>query len=168
MFKLIVMAFNELWRAEEVRLLALKRGNNDFESALAVQRKFDGTLTFNSIDPLDSKGFLRTNSNFWWRLRSLIFQCPPLAVTRDSSCAYTETISTIGIHRPFVEQIASRLQPGSSILMILVEEHQAGTIHSLAKQSGAISIENAVDNNDVQELSRTIERKILEISKRVR
>lgn len=166
MFRLVVIAFNELWRAEEVRLLALKQRNDEFESALAVQRKFDGTLTFNSVDQLNAKGL--EEQSFWKRLRGLIFQSPPLATTSQFSSAFTETLSGVGIRMPFVEQIASHLQPGTSILMILVEERQAESMRSLAKQNGGTCFENDVANNDLSALSRTIEGKIIEITKRAK
>ena len=161
MSKLIAIFFNDLWRAQEVQLTQAKLGNEPLAHALVVQRKFDNSLTHSSIDELSEKGLVKPT--FWKRLRSMIFHSPPFGAEEPYSSAIIETISTFGVEHSFVEQIAEQLRPGTSSLMILVEEHQAATIFELAKTSGGTAIETEVTGDDLQKLSRTVEGKVIKI-----
>jgi uncharacterized membrane protein len=165
MFKLVVIAFNDLWQAEAVRLASLQNCNELLESALVVQRRLDNALTFNAIDKLSEKGLAQPT--FWAALRTRIFMSPPLAMRSTYSSASIEALEELGITTSFVEKIAGELQPGRSLLMLLVEARLCSDVHALAREHAATSFDSDVANDDLEHLKRSVEAKIMNLTKNV-
>jgi len=125
MSNLVVIAFNDEYKADEV-LLTLGRLQHDYllalEDAAVVVRKPDGKIkikqTSNLIGPAAISG------GIWGSLFGLLFAGPlgglAVGATGATIGAVSAKLRDVGIEDAFIKEVGNALEPGSSAIFALV------------------------------------------------
>lgn len=120
--KLIAVAFDSPFKAEEVRLELIKLQEEHLialEDAVVAIRKEDGRVRLNQAVNLTTAGAI--GGGFWGTLIGLLFMSPLIGMAAGAAAgAITGALSDVGINDNFMRNLASALKPGSSALFILV------------------------------------------------
>ena len=145
MSDLVVIGYDDMHKAEEVRLTLLKLQREyliDLEDAVVVIKKPDGKIKLNQAVNLTTMGAAK--GTFWGLLIGALFLSPFLgAAVGATSGAISGALSDVGIDDNFMKEVAATLQPGTSALFVLVKsstpdkvaEHIHGTGGKLIKTS---------------------------------
>ena len=124
MSKLVVLAFNEEQKAEEVRLALLKMQKEyliDLEDAVVVVKNDEGKLKLHQSVPLVAVG--ASQGSFWGLLIGLLFGVPILGVLSGAAFgALSGKLSDYGIDDKFIKNLGETIEPGSSALFVLVKK----------------------------------------------
>jgi len=124
MSDLIVVAYDDEHKAEEVRLQLIKMQQEylvDLEDAVVATRDNAGKVKLHQIYNLTAAGAL--GGGFWGALIGLIFLSPFLGfVIGAAAGAAGGALSDVGINDDFMKQLAGTLKPGSSALFVLVRK----------------------------------------------
>ena len=120
--KLIVVAYPDMYKAEEVRLTLMKLQLSylvDLEDAVVVTKDDAGKVKLNQIHNLPVAGAVR--GGFWGMFIGLLFLNPLLgAAIGASTGAVTGALSDVGINDKFMKELGESLCPNSSALFILL------------------------------------------------
>ena len=121
MSTLVVVAYDNEYQAEDVRLRLLKMQKEylvDLEDAAIAVRKADGKIKLHQLYNLTGAGAV--SGGFWGLLVGLIFMNPLLgAVVGAGAGAVSGALADVGVDDNFMKKLASSLKPGSSMLFIL-------------------------------------------------
>ena len=124
MSNLVVLAFNEEQKAEEVRLALLKMQKEylvDLEDAVVVVKNDEGKLKLHQSVPLTALG--ASQGSFWGLLIGLLFGVPILGVLSGAAFgALSGKLSDYGIDDNFIKNLGETIEPGSSALFVLVKK----------------------------------------------
>ena len=124
MSNLVVLAFNEEQKAEEVRLALLKMQKEylvDLEDAVVVVKNDEGKLKLHQSVPLVAVG--ASQGSFWGLLIGLLFGVPILGVLSGAAFgALSGKLSDYGIDDDFIKNLGETIEPGSSALFVLVKK----------------------------------------------
>src|SRR4029077_2145254 len=108
MSTLIVIGYNELHKAEEVRLTLVKLQKDyliDLEDAVAVTKDANGKIKLHQPVNLTAAGAV--SGGFWGTLIGLIFLNPLLGLAIGASAgAVTGALSDLGINDQFMKDLA--------------------------------------------------------------
>ena len=133
MSQLLVVGFQEKYKADEVMLDVIKKEKQhlvDFEDAVVVTKNAQGKLRLKPYYDLLSatKGH---KSQFWGSIVSTLLENPN-----------QEALSKIGLSQQICSDLKEMMQPNSSIIMLLlkkvdpekaikeIEEHQGQVLHT--------------------------------------
>jgi uncharacterized membrane protein len=145
MSHLVVIGYDDVHKAEEVRLTLLKLQKDylvDLEDAVVVVKKPDGKIKLHQ--PVNLTGMGAAQGTFWGLLIGALFLSPFLgAAIGAGSGAIAGALSDVGIDDSFMKQIGETLKPGTSALFVLIKnftpdklaEHIAGTGGKIIKTS---------------------------------
>lgn len=145
MSQLVVIAYDDVHKAEEVRLKLRKLMSEyliDLEDAVVVIKDEKGKIKLNQAVNLTTHGAVE--GTFWGLLIGAIFLNPLLgAAVGASSGAIAGALSDVGINDNFMKEVAQNLQPNTSALFVLVRsatpdkvaEELKGTGGKIAKTS---------------------------------
>ena len=122
MSTLVVIGYNEIHKAEEVRLTLVKLQRDyliDLEDAVAVTKDAKGKIKLHQTVNLTAAG--ATSGGFWGMLIGLIFLNPLLGLAVGASAgAVSGALVDLGINDQFMKDLAATLTPNSSALFVLV------------------------------------------------
>ncbi len=145
MSDLIVIGYDTLQKAQEVRLQLLKMQKEyliDLEDSVVVFKKEDGKVHLDQAVNLTTSGAAR--GTFWGLLIGAMFLSPYLgAAVGAASGAISGALSDVGINDAFMKDIGKTLKPGTAALFVLVKsatedkvaEHIQGTGGKVLKTS---------------------------------
>ena len=124
MSELIVIGYDDRFKAEEVRLAMLKMQQDylvDIEDAVVAVRDDNGKVKLNQIHHLVGAGAV--GGSFWGLLIGLLFMNPLLGVAVGAATgAVVGALSDVGINDEFMKELGQTLTPGSSALFVLVRK----------------------------------------------
>ena len=127
MSDLVVIGFEDEFKAEEVRLALLRMQKEyliDLEDAVVAVKGPDGKVKLNQIHNLTAAGAVR--GGFWGMLIGVIFFHPLLmagsAAVGAAAGAIGGALSDVGINDEFMKQLAGTLSSGSSALFVLARK----------------------------------------------
>ncbi len=120
--QLIVVAYPDMFKAEEVRLTLMKLQKSyliDMEDAVVATKDAKGKIALNQIHNLTAAGAV--SGGFWGLLVGLLFMNPLLgAAVGASTGAVSGALADVGINDKFMKELAGHLEPETSALFILV------------------------------------------------
>jgi uncharacterized membrane protein len=150
---LTVIVFDDELKAEEARLKLLKlqrEGFMDLEDVVVVVKEDDGRIRYHQMHHLTGKGGV-AGSLTGLIVGSILLSPLIGAVLGAVTGAVSASLTDVGIHDQFVEDLSRKLQPGSSALFTLVRradpEHVAAEcfgfggkvlVNSLSKEREAL------------------------------
>ncbi len=124
MSDLVVIGFDDEFKADEVRLELLKMQKEyliDLEDAVVAVKRQDGKVKLHQTFHLPAAGAV--GGGFWGLLIGTLFLSPILGVVAGAAAgAAAGALADIGIDDGFMKDLADTLQPGSSALFVLVRK----------------------------------------------
>jgi len=124
MADLVVIEYDDVHRAEEVRLKLLKLQREylvDLEDAVVAYKDENGKVKLNQIHNLTASGAV--SGGFWGTLIGIIFLNPLLGLAAGATAgAVSGALTDVGISDKFMKDVAEGFQNGSSALFVLVRK----------------------------------------------
>lgn len=122
MSNLVVIGFDDEFKADEVRLELLKMQKEyliDLEDAVVAVKRQDGKVKLHQTFHLPAAGAV--GGGFWGLLIGTLFLSPVLGVVAGAAAgAAAGALADVGIDDQFMKGLADTLRPGSSALFVLV------------------------------------------------
>jgi uncharacterized membrane protein len=158
MSDLVVIGFDDEFKADEVRLQLLKMQKEyliDLEDAVVAVRKQDGKVKLHQSYPLPAAGAM--GGGFWGLLIGTIFLNPLLgAAVGAAAGAAAGALSDIGIDDHFMKDLASALQPGSSALFVLVRKATPDKVLEAVRGVGGKVLKTSLSHGDEEKLQAAL------------
>ncbi|OLN24472.1 hypothetical protein DVDV_4204 [Desulfovibrio sp. DV] len=159
MSDLIVVGYDDIFKAEEVRLKLLKMQKEylvDLEDAVVAVKKGDGKVKLNQMYHLAASGAV--GGGFWGMLIGLIFLNPILgAVVGAGAGAAAGALSDVGIDDDFMKKLAEHLQPDTSVLFVLIRKMTADKVLAELAGTGGKVIQTSLSHEDESKLQAALD-----------
>ena len=124
MADLIVIEYDDMHKAEEVRLMLQKMQRDylvDMEDAVVAVKDETGKVKLNQIHNLTASGAV--SGGFWGSLIGIIFLNPLLGMAAGAAAgALGGALTDVGINNDFMKRVASGFNNGTSALFVLVRK----------------------------------------------
>ena len=154
MSDLIVVGYDDAFKAEEVRLKLLKMQKEylvDLEDAVVAVKDKDGKVKLRQMYQMAASGAI--GGGFWGALIGLIFMMPVLgAVVGAASGAAAGALSDVGIDDDFMKKLAETLTPGSSVLFVLIRKMTEDKVLDELKGTGGKVLQTSLSHDDEAKL----------------
>lgn len=158
---LIAVAFDDEFKAEQVRLDLLRMGREDLvdleEAAVAV-RNAEGKVRLHHVSHFTFP--LALSGGFVGMLAGLLVLNPVLAaigmVVGTGVGAVLGALKEIGIDEEFMDELASHLKPGSSALFILVKSAKPEVVSEELKRFHGKLLQTTLSHTDEDKLRAAI------------
>ncbi|MGE4536922.1 MAG: DUF1269 domain-containing protein [Desulfovibrio sp.] len=159
MSDLIVVGYDDMFEAETVRLKLLKMQKEylvDLEDAVVAVKNQDGKIKLEQMYHLAASGAI--GGGFWGALIGLIFMMPVLgAVVGAASGAAAGALSDVGIDDDFMKKLADTLQPGTSVLFVLIRKMTADKVLDELKGTGGKLLQTSLSHGDEKKLQAALD-----------
>ena len=159
MSDLIVVGYDDMFKAEEVRLKLLKMQKEylvDLEDAVVAVKKDDVKVKLNPMYHLSAS--VAVGGGFWGMLIGLIFLNPILgAVVGAGAGAAAGALSDVGIDDDFMKKLAEQLQPGTSVLFVLIRKMTADKVLDELAGSGGKVLQTSLSHEDESKLQTALD-----------
>lgn len=159
MSELIVIAYEDVHKAEEVRLTLLKLQKEylvDLEDAVIAVKKPDGKIRLHQMYDLTSMGAV--SGTFWGLLIGALFLTPFFgAAVGAASGAISGALSDVGVNDNFMKDLAASLQPGSSALFVLVRKVTTDKVLEELQGTGGKVLKTSLTHEDEQKLQAALD-----------
>jgi uncharacterized membrane protein len=154
MSTLVVIGYNDPYKAEEVRLMLLKMQKDyliDMEDAVVVVKDDKGKVKLHQMYNLTAAGAV--SGGFWGALIGLIFLNPILGLAVGATAgAVSGALTDVGIDDKFMKDLATTLSPGSSVLFVLVRKATPDKVLEELKGTGGKILKTSLSHDDEAKL----------------
>ena len=158
MSTLVVIGYNEIHKAEEVRLTLVKLQRDyliDLEDAVAVTKDAKGKIKLHQTVNLTAAG--ATSGGFWGMLIGLMFLNPLLGLAAGASAgAVSGALVDLGINDQFMKDLAATLTPNSSALFVLVRKSTPDKVLEEVKGTGGTILKTSLSHEDETRLQAAL------------
>ena len=158
MSTLVVIGYNEIHKAEEVRLTLVKLQRDyliDLEDAVAVTKDAKGKIKLHQTVNLTAAG--ATSGGFWGMLIGLLFLNPLLGLAVGASAgAVSGALVDLGINDQFMKDLAATLTPNSSALFVLVSKSTPDKVLEEVKGTGGTILKTSLSHEDETRLQAAL------------
>ena len=158
MSTLVVIGYNEIHKAEEVRLTLVKLQRDyliDLEDAVAVTKDANGKIKLHQTVNLTAAG--ATSGGFWGMLIGLMFLNPLLGLAVGASAgAVSGALVDLGINDQFMKDLAATLTPNSSALFVLVRKSTPDKVLEEVKGTGGTILKTSLSHEDETKLQAAL------------
>jgi uncharacterized membrane protein len=158
MSTLVVIGYNEIHKAEEVRLTLVKLQRDyliDLEDAVAVTKDAKGKIKLHQTVNLTAAG--ATSGGFWGMLIGLMFLNPLLGIAVGASAgAVSGALVDLGINDQFMKDLAATLTPNSSALFVLVSKSTPDKVLDEVKGTGGTILKTSLSHEDESRLQAAL------------
>lgn len=158
MANLVVIEYDDLHTAEEVRLKLLKMQRDyliDLEDAVIAMKDNNGKVKLNQIHNLTAAG--AASGGFWGALVGLIFLNPLLGVAAGTAAgAITGALTDVGINDRFMKNLASGFKNGTSALFILVRKATPDKVLAELEGSGGTILQTSLTHEQEARLQAAL------------
>ena len=150
MSTLVVIGYDDPFKAEEVRLKLLKMQKEylvDLEDAVVATKDKDGKVKLHQIVSTTKAGAV--TGGFWGALVGLIFLNPLLGMAVGAaSGAAAGALSDVGINNEFMKELAETMKPDASVLFVLVRKAQPDRVLEELRGSGGKILKTSLSHED--------------------
>ena len=158
MSTLVVIGYNEIHKAEEVRLTLVKLQRDyliDLEDAVAVTKDAKGKIKLHQAVNLTAAG--AASGGFWGMLIGLMFLNPLLGLAVGASAgAVSGALVDLGINDQFMKDLAATLTPNSSALFVLVRKSTPDKVLEEVKGTGGTILKTSLSHEDETKLQAAL------------
>jgi uncharacterized membrane protein len=155
---LVVIGYNEIHKAEEVRLTLVKLQRDyliDLEDAVAVTKDAKGKIKLHQTVNLTAAG--ATSGGFWGMLIGLMFLNPLLGLAVGASAgAVSGALVDLGINDQFMKDLAATLTPNSSALFVLVSKSTPDKVLDEVQGTGGTILKTSLSHEDESRLQAAL------------
>jgi len=159
---LLVVAFNDEFKAERVRLDLLQMQHKhlvDLEEAAVLVHKKDGKVKLHHVTHFTVPVAL--GGGFVGSLIGLMVLNPAVAlvgmVTGAGLGAAIGSLKEVGIEEKFMEELGSHLKPGTSALFIVAKKAKPEVILKELKRFGGKALQTSLKHDDEDKLRAALD-----------
>jgi uncharacterized membrane protein len=158
MSTLIVVGYNERFKAEEVRIQLQKLQREyllDLEDAVVAFKDEKGRIKLDQAVNLTAKGAV--SGGLWGALIGLIFLNPLLGLAMGATAgAVSGALTDVGINDNFMKELAATMAPGSSTLFVLARKSTPDKVLEELKGTGGRVLKTSLSNEDEAKLQAAL------------
>jgi len=158
MSTLVVIEYDDQFKAEEVRLSLMKMQKDyliDLEDAVVAVKDQKGKVRLHQAVNLTAAGAL--SGGFWGALIGLIFLNPLLGMAMGATAgAVSGALTDIGIDDKFMKELAANMKPGSSTLFVLVKKVTPDKVLEEIKGTGGKVLKTSLSHEDETKLQAAL------------
>jgi uncharacterized membrane protein len=155
---LVVISYKEAAKAEEMRLKLLKLQKEylvDLEDAVVAVKDDRGKVRLHQAVNLTAAGAV--SGGFWGTLIGMIFLNPLLGMAVGASAgAMSGALSDVGINDQFMKDLAANMQPGGSILFVLVRKATPDRVLAEVQGTGGTILKTSLSHDDEAKLQAAL------------
>jgi uncharacterized membrane protein len=159
MSTLVAIGYDDIHKAQEVRLTLAKLQREyliDMEDAVVAVKDEEGKIKLHQAVNLTAAGAV--SGGFWGSLIGLLFLNPLLgAAVGASAGAVSGAMTDLGIDNDFMTRLAEGLQPGSSVLFVLVRKATPDKVVDEIKQYGGTVLQTSLSHEDEEKLQTALD-----------
>src|SRR4051812_23652162 len=158
MSTLVVIEYDDQFKAEEVRLALMKLQKEyllDLEDAVVAVKDQAGKVRLHQAVNLTAAGAV--SGGFWGTLIGLIFLNPLLGMAVGATAgAVSGVLTDVGINDNFMKELAETLKPGSSTLFVLVRKATPDKVLEELKGTGGKVLRTSLSHDDEAKLQAAL------------
>lgn len=158
MSSLVVISYDDMFKAEEIRLKLWKMQKDyliDMEDAVVAVKDDKGKVKLHQATSLTAAG--AATGGFWGMLIGLIFLNPLLGLAGGVAVgAVTGALTDVGIDDKFMKDLAANMTPGSSILFVLVRKATPDKVLDELKGTGGTILKTSLSHDDEAKLQAAL------------
>jgi uncharacterized membrane protein len=159
MTDLVVIAFNDQFKAEEVRTKLRKMQKEyliDVEDAVVAVKDAAGKVKLHQMYNLTAMGAV--SGGFWGSLVGLIFLNPLLGLAVGAGAgAVSGALTDVGINNDFMKQLAGSFTNGSSLLFVLVRKVTPDKVLAELQGSGGKVVKTSLTHEQEAKLQAALD-----------
>ena len=159
MAELVVIEYDDVHKAEEVRLKLLKLQREyliDLEDAVVASKDENGKVKLDQIHNLTASGAI--SGGFWGTLIGILFLNPLLGMAAGASAgAISGVLSDVGINDNFMREIASGFNNGSSALFVLVRKVTPDKVLEELEGTGGVVLQTSLTHDKQEKLQAALD-----------
>ncbi|MEM8780928.1 MAG: DUF1269 domain-containing protein [Cyanobacteria bacterium P01_G01_bin.49] len=164
MSDLIAIAYNDQYKAEEVRLTLAKLQKEhliELEDAAVVVKNKEGKVNLKQAINLTAAG--AASGGFWGLLIGTLFWAPLLGVALGAAGgALSGALSDIGVDDDFMKELGETLTPGSSALFVLVRKVTPDKVLEEIAPFGGKVLRTSLSKDDESQLQEVLSNRGIE------
>ncbi|MGK7874362.1 MAG: DUF1269 domain-containing protein [Xenococcaceae cyanobacterium] len=161
MSDLIAIAYDDEFKAEEVRLTLLKLQQEyliDLEDAAVVVKNQEGKVQLKQAVNLTAAG--AASGGFWGLLIGTIFLNPLLGVAAGAATgAIAGAVGDIGVDDDFMRELGETLEPRTSALFVLVRKATPDKVLEEISKYGGKVLRTSLTKDKEAELQEVLSRR---------
>lgn len=154
MSTLAVIGYDDQFKAEEMRLSLMKMQKDyliDMEDAVVAVKDQKGKVRLHQAVNLAAAGAV--SGGFWGSLIGLIFLNPLLGMAVGATAgAVSGALTDVGIDDKFMKELAATLNPGSSVLFVLVRHATPDKVLQELQGTGGKVLKTSLSHDDEAKL----------------
>jgi uncharacterized membrane protein len=158
MSTLVVIAYDDPYKAEEVRLKLRKLQSEyliDLEDAVVAVKDAGGKVKLHQAVNLTAAGAV--GGGFWGTLIGLIFLNPLLGLAVGAGAgAISGALTDLGINDQFMKELAATLKDGSSALFVLVRKATPDKVLEELHGTGGKVLKTSLSHEDETKLQAAL------------
>lgn len=158
MSTLVVIGYNNEFKAEEVRLTLRKLQKDyliDLEDAVVAVKDAQGKVKLHQAINLTAAGAV--SGGFWGSLIGLMFLNPLLGAAIGAAAGATSgALADVGINDKFMKDLAAAMTPGSSALFVLVRKATPDKVLAELQGSGGKVLKTSLSHDDEAKLQAAL------------
>lgn len=159
MANLVVIGFDNVHKAEEVRLALFKMQKDyliDLEDAVVAVKQQDGKVKLHQVHNLTAAGAVR--GGFWGTLIGMLFLNPLLGAAAGATAgAVSGALTDLGINNDFMKELAGQLEPGHSALFVLVRKSTPDKVLEEIRGFGGKVLQTSLSHEDEAKLQAALD-----------
>jgi uncharacterized membrane protein len=161
MSDLVVVGYDDEYKAEEVRLALVKLQKEhliELEDAAVVVKDKEGKIKLKQAVNLAGAGAV--SGGFWGLLIGVLFFAPLFGVAVGAaSGAIAGALSDIGVDDSFMRDLGETIQPGSSALFILVRKVTPDKVLDEVAPFGGKVLQTSLSKDQEAELQTVLDQR---------
>jgi uncharacterized membrane protein len=158
MSTLVVIGYNDQFKAEEVRLTLMKMQKDyliDLADAVVAVKDDKGKIRLHQAVSLTAAGAV--SGGFWGSLIGLMFLNPLLGLAMGATVgAVSGALTDVGIDDKFMKELAATMKPGSSTLFVLVRKATPDKVLDELKGTGGTVLRTSLSHDDEAKLQAAL------------
>jgi uncharacterized membrane protein len=158
MSELVVIQYDDKYKAEEVRLKLLRMQRDylvDLEDAVVAVKNNEGKVKLNQIHHLTAAS--AAGGGFWGLLIGLIFMSPLVGVAAGAiTGAIVGALTDVGIDDKFMKEVAESFRPGTSALFVLVRKVTPDKVVEEIQPYGGKVLRTSLEKEDEKKLQEVL------------
>ncbi len=158
MSTLVVIGYDDQFKADEVRLALLKMQKDyliDLEDAVVAVKDHKGKVRLHQAVNITAAGAV--SGGFWGTLIGLLFLNPLLGMAVGATAgAVSGALTDVGINDKFMKDLAGTMKPGSSTLFVLVRTATPDKVLDEIKGTGGTVLKTSLSHDDEVKLQAAL------------
>lgn len=158
MSTLVVVGYDDMFKAEEVRLKLWKMQKDyliDLADAVVAVKDASAKVKLHQAVNLTATGAL--SGGFWGALIGLMFLNPLLGMAVGATAgAVSGALTDLGVDDNFMKELAATLKPGTSVLFVLVRKATEDKVLAELAGTGGKVLKSSLSHDDEARLQAAL------------